>query len=162
MSPNGNESGGDGSGGNSVDENGSGDGSGGGANGNGHGDNGNGGGNGPSTAETAVTIVSVLFTLLLFAFLILQAFNVPAETAPEAHIESVEDIPGNRTAVTVVLTNPANEGLLTATVAVNCTQPPPSIQFTHVPTDGWQRAVLVCPGATGNNATANVTVWQAA
>lgn len=155
--------GGGGNGNGSEGGNGSGSGGGNGGNGNGgNGNGGNGGDDGPSTAEKAVTVVSVLFTLLLLAFLISQALNVPAEATPEAHVERVEELPGNRTAVTVVMRNPSNEGLLTATVAVGCTQPPPTISFTHVPTDGRQKAVLVCPGTVDSDVTANVTVWQSA
>ena len=160
---NGSRGGGNGSGSESGSRSGGGNGGGSGGNGgSGNGGNGGSGGDGPSTAEKAITVVSVLFTLLLFALLVSQALSVPAEATPEAHVESVEELPGNRTAVTVVMRNPSNEGLLTATVAVGCTQPPPTIDFTHVPTDGRQKAVLVCPGAVGSDVTANVTVWQSA
>jgi len=115
-----------------------------------------------SRAEQAVALVSVVFTVLLFAFLVWQALHVSASATPAAHVQSVDDLPGNRTGVTVVLANPVPEGLLLATVEVDCTQPPPSIDFTHVPTDGRETAVLVCPDGTTSNATANVTVWQTA
>jgi hypothetical protein len=116
----------------------------------------------PSTAEKAVTVLSVVFTVFLFAFLVWHALQVPADATPRADIERVEELPGDRVGVTVLLTNPGSEGLLSATVAVNCTQPAPSAEFTHVPTDGRRSAVLVCPAGTGRNATANVTMWQTA
>lgn len=135
------------------------------------GDNGGAGGNngdssdsesGPSTVERAVSVVSVVFTVLLFAFLVWQALQVPADTSPRADITDTERLPDGQVKVTVVLTNPASEGLLSATVEVDCTRPPPSVQFTHVPTDGRQHAVFVCPSGSVANASANVTTWQTA
>lgn len=112
--------------------------------------------------EKAVSVVSVLFTVMLFAFLIWQALQVPANTSPDAHIANTEELPDGQVAVTVVLRNSASRGLLSATVAVDCEQPPPNFQFMHVPASSRQEAVLVCPASGVGNATANVTTWQTA
>lgn len=126
------------------------------------GDGGSGESQRPSTAEKVTTAVSVLFTVSLFAFLVWQTLQAPAAGSPDATVESVERLPDGRVGVTVVLTNTGREGLLSATVAVDCDRPPPSVQFTHVSVDGRQTAVVACPAGTGQNATANVTVWQTA
>lgn len=112
--------------------------------------------------EKAVTAVSVVFTVLLFAFLAWHALQAPGSTSPQVDVTDVTERSDGQVEVTVVLTNSASEGLLSATVEVDCAQPPPSFQFTHVPTDGREQAVLVCPPGTAVNATANVTTWQAA
>lgn len=92
------------------------------------GDNQNGGGQsgsqGASTVEKGVTVVSVAFTLLLFAHVGWQMVVPPQTTTPQVSVGETEPMANGSVAVTVRLRNPANVGLITATVQSNCSSPP--------------------------------------
>ena len=128
--------------------------------------NSNGGGNSqessgegtPSTAEKAVMAISVAFTVMLFAFVIWQALMTPTGIPPQASVVGTQSMADGGVKVTVRLTNPSDVGLQMATAEVNCTSPPPQIQFQHVPADDYQIGYVKCPSGT-SNPEASVSWW---
>lgn len=101
-----------------------------------------------STGEWLVMVVSVLLTLSLLAYGGLQIVTTPEATTPTATVSETETLPSGDVAVTVQLDNPADVGLVSATVEANCTTPPPSVELEYVPAASTRRATLVCPGGT--------------
>lgn len=149
-----------------------GDGNGGGGNGDGgNGGGGNGGGNGgggngdqgteksgPSTAEKVVMAISVTFTLALVAFVVFQAMTTPTGVPPQASVVGTQPMAGDSVEVAVRLNNPSDVGLQRVAVEVDCTSPPPEVQFQHVPADDYQVGYVVCPAGTSDPG-ANVSWW---
>lgn len=113
---------------------------------------------GPSTMEKVVMVVSVTFTVLLFAYVVWQAAVTPSGVAPEANVIGTSQMADGDVRVNVEIVNSQDIGLLTATVEVDCTTPAPSVDFQHVPADGRMTGYLTCPPGT-SNATASVSAW---
>lgn len=108
--------------------------------------------------ERLVMAVSVVFTLLLFAYVSWQAVTTPSAAEPSAAVTGTEQLTTGQVAVTVTLRNEQDIGLVSATVVVDCGTPPPEITFEHVPTAGRRIGTVVCPaGTTAPNAT--VSAW---
>lgn len=125
--------------------------------------NGGGGGQssgkqGTSTAQLAVMVVSVLFTLSLLAYGGWQVVTAPEATTPTVSVAETETLPVGDVAVTAQLSNPSYVGLVSATVEANCTTPPPSVELRYVPASSTRRATLVCPGGTTDPGV-SVTDW---
>ena len=127
----------------------------------------NGGGNGgdqgsedsgPSTVEKAVMVISVGFTLALFAFVIAQALTTPTAVNPTVSVLGTQPMENGDVRVEVRLTNPSDVGIQFATAQVNCTSPPPEIQFQHIPADDYQIGYVVCPSGT-TDPNASVSSW---
>lgn len=112
----------------------------------------------PSTAEKALTVLSIGFTVLLFGYIASQAVQPPAGVHPQAEVVGTEQLSRRSVVVHVKLTNPGNEGLISATVEASCGQPPPDTTFDYVPAGGRERGVLVCPQGT-TNPTVSVSAW---
>lgn len=113
---------------------------------------------GPSTAEKVVMAISVAVTVALFAFVIWQAMSTPTGVAPQATVVGTQSMADGSVEVAVRLTNPSGVGLQIATVEVNCTSPPPEIQFQNVPADDYQVGYVVCPNGT-TDPGASVSWW---
>lgn len=151
---NGGENGGGGNGGSGNDGD---------RNGGGNGSNGGGDGqgtekSGPSTAEKVVMAISVAFTLALVAFVVFQAMTTPTGVPPQASVVGTQPMAGDSVEVAVRLDNPSDIGLQRVAVEVDCTSPPPEIQFQHVPADDYQVGYVVCPTGTADPG-ANVSWW---
>lgn len=122
-------------------------------------DDGNGGsGQGTSTAEKAVIVISVAFTLLLFAYAGWQIATPPRTDVPQASVVGTEQLDDGSVAVTVRLRNPKDVGLVSATVESNCTTPPPQVEFSYVPASTTRTGTLVCPSGT-TDPSASVANW---
>lgn len=126
----------------------------------GGGGNGDGGSDddGPSGAEKAVMAISVGFTLALFAFVVWQAMTTPTGVPPQASVIGTQSMSDGSVTVSVRLDNPSDVGLQMATVEVDCTSPPPEIQFQNVPADDYQIGYVNCPSGT-SNPNASVSWW---
>lgn len=101
-----------------------------------------------TTAEKAVMVVSVLFTISLVIYGGWQMAVAPTATTPNATVVETETIPSGDVAVTVRLRNPGDVGLISATVEANCSTPPPSVELTYVPALSTRQGKLVCPPGT--------------
>lgn len=100
---------------------------------------------GVSTAEKVLTVISVALTLLLFGYVAWQATQPTNKTLPEVSVVGTETAANGSLVVHVRLVNPGDEGLISATVEANCTQPPPDVTLDYIPADGTARGVVVCP-----------------
>lgn len=100
-------------------------------------------------------VLSVLFTLSVIAYGGWHMATTPDGTTPNATVVETESIPSGEVAVTIRLTNPGDVGLVSATVEADCSDPPPSVQFTYVPASSTGEGTLVCPSGT---TTPNVSV----
>lgn len=114
-------------------------------------------GQGQSTAEKVLTGVSVAFTVLLFAYVAWQAVQQPDGTHPQVEIVGTDELQNGSVLVRVELTNPSDQGLVSATVEASCGRPPPDVTFEHVPAGGRDRGVLVCP--PGTRPSVSVSAW---
>lgn len=114
-----------------------------------------------TTAEKAVMVVSVLFTLSLITYGGLQMVTTPDGTTPNAAVVETEPLPSGEVAVTIRLTNPGDVGLISTTIAANCSTPQPSVQLTYVPASSTRQGTLVCPPDT-TNPNVSVTNWVTA
>lgn len=124
----------------------------------GGGRNGSGGGNGggetrgddqsPSMAETAVMLVSALFTLLFLSFALWQAVAAPAGGTPTVRVADTRTTASGDVVVIVELRNTQEVGLSRATVEAECTTPPTDLTFEHVPAGGRRTGRMVCPPGT--------------
>lgn len=112
----------------------------------------------PSTAERVLTGISVAFTLLLFGYVAWHAVQAPGGTQPQVEVVGTERLANGSVLVRVEFTNAGDEGLLSVTAQVACSQPPPDVTLENVPAGGVQRATLVCPSGT-TNPDAEVTAW---
>lgn len=101
---------------------------------------------------------SVVFTVLLFAFVLWQASTTAAVAEPAATVTETEPLPGGDVKVTVSFRNAQDIGLVAATVEVDCDAPPPEITFEHVPAGDRRTGHVVCPSGT-ENPTASVSTW---
>lgn len=109
----------------------------------------------PSTAEKVVMVVSVTFTVALFAFAAWQAVSPPAGEAPTADVVGQRTTASGDVVFTVEVANPQDVGLRRATVEAACTSPPTEVGFEMVPAGGTRRGQMVCPPGT---ATPDVSV----
>ena len=126
-------------------------------------DDGNGGDqgseeSGPSTVEKAVMVISVGFTLALFAFVIWQAMMTPTAVDPTVSVLGTQQMANGDIRVEVRFTNPSDIGIQSATVEVNCDSPSPEIDFQHVPADDYQVGYVACPSGT-ENPEASLSSW---
>lgn len=139
-------------------------GSGGGGNGNGSGqrqgsDDQSDGQDKPSTPEKAVMAVSIVFTVLLFAYAGWQMAMTPSGTTPQPTVVGTETLENGSVAVTVRLRNSQGIGLISATVSSNCTSPPAEYRFTYVPAVSDRKATLVCPPGT-SDPSVSISNWE--
>lgn len=112
---------------------------------------------GPSRTELAMIGISVLATLTLFVYVLVQAVQAPPGPQLTAEVERVEqDEKG--LLVHVLLRNEGGVGVRSATVEVPCEDPAPSITFQNIPAQGLRRGAVVCPPGSGN-LTASLTGW---
>lgn len=112
-----------------------------------------------STAEKALIAISVAFTLFLFAYAGWQIVTPPQTDVPQASVVGTERLADGSVAVSVRLRNPADVGLVTATVESNCTTPPPSIEYSYVPASSNRTGTLVCPAGT-TDPSVSVSNWM--
>lgn len=115
-------------------------------------------GEGSAWAERLLMAASVVFTVLLFAFVLWQASTTAAVAEPAATVTETEPLPGGDVKVTVSFRNAQDIGLVAATVEVDCDAPPPEITFEHVPAGDRRTGQVVCPSGT-ENPTASVSTW---
>ncbi|MFB6179244.1 MAG: hypothetical protein ABEI77_05920 [Halorientalis sp.] len=123
------------------------------------GDDGAGTSSNPSTAQKAVTITSILLTVVLFGYAGWQLLSAPTPAPPEAHVRNTSTLSDGRVAVTVELRNRMDTGFETVTVESSCTDPPTELEFTYVPALATRRGTIVCPA---NTTAPSVTVasWK--
>lgn len=114
-----------------------------------------------SPAERLLMVVSSVFTVALFAFVLWQASTTPVMAEPTATIIGTETLPGGDLKVTVDFRNEQDVGLVMATVEVDCDTPPPELTFEHVPADDRRTGYVICPPGT-ENPTATVSTWTEA
>jgi hypothetical protein len=112
--------------------------------------------------ERVVATVSVAFTVVLLAFVLWQAATTPSEAVPTASIETVETPPyrdsGPETLrVTVRFDNEGGVGIESATVGVECGGADRTLQFDHVPADGYKTTTVTCP--VGSEPSVTVESW---
>lgn len=105
-----------------------------------------------------LTGISVVFTVLLFGYVAWQAVQQPSGAHPQVEVVGTEQLSNDSVAVRVELTNPGNQGLISATVEVNCDQPPPDTTLEYVPAGGREQGVLVCPPGT-TQPEVSVSAW---
>lgn len=113
---------------------------------------------GPTTAELALTAISVTFTVLLVGFLVWQALTTPVDAVPEASVVEVTQTGSGERQVDLEIVNRGSRGLLSASVEVDCGASSQAVTFDNVPADGIQRATVLCPA--GSSPTANVTTYK--
>lgn len=111
-----------------------------------------------STAEKALTVVSVAFTVLVFGYVAWHAVKPPSEVQPKAEVVGTERAANGSVLVYVRFTSPGDSGLLSATVEADCERPPPEVVFENVPAGGREQGVLVCPPGT-TNPNVSVSSW---
>lgn len=112
----------------------------------------------PSTAEKVVMGISVTFTVLLFAYVLWQAIITPSAVSPEANVIGTSTMTDGDVRVRVELINNQDIGLTLATVEVDCSSPPPELEFQHVPADGRVTGYVTCPSGT-SSPEASVSTW---
>ncbi len=115
----------------------------------------------PTTVERVVIVVSTLFTLALFGYVLWQATVASTAVAPAATVVGTTELPDGRERVEVAVRNDQQVGIASVTVAVHCTSPPARMTFEHVPVDGRRTGFVVCPPGTGTPRV-TVTGWQEA
>lgn len=115
----------------------------------------------PATVERVVIVVSTLFTLALFGYVLWQATLASTAVAPAATVVGTAELPDGRERVEVAVENDQQVGIASVTVAVHCTSPPARMTFEHVPVDGRRTGFVVCPPGTGTPRV-TVTGWQEA
>lgn len=113
---------------------------------------------GASWAERLLMVISVAFTLALFAFVIWQGATTPAAGEPTAQVTGTETLPSGDVKVAVDFRNPKDVGLIRATVEVDCDTPPSELQFEHVPAEDRRTGHVICPPGT-ENPSATVSTW---
>lgn len=112
----------------------------------------------PSLVEQAIMVVSVIFTVLLFAFVTVQAVTTPVESAPEVTVVDTGTSDNGEVLVTVRFRNPAAVGYLSVTVESDCTDPATSLRFSNVPASGERTGTIVCPPGT-TDPNVSVVSW---
>ncbi|MFD1512121.1 hypothetical protein [Halomarina rubra] len=111
-----------------------------------------------SPLETALSVLSVAFTVALFAFVLYQTVSTPMAADPTVRVLATETTDSGEVLVTVELRNQQGSGLASATVEVACDDPAPDVTFEHVPADGTEEGVVRCP-ADSNTTDAAVATW---
>ena len=102
-----------------------------------------------STAEKAVMVVSIAFTISLLAFAGWQMATAPSTGAePTVSVVETEPMENGSVAVTVRLRNSKDVGLVSATVSADCTSPPAEVAFSYVPAASDRTGTIVCPPGT--------------
>lgn len=146
---------GDGGGSSNGHGDGSGDGDGGGSNG---GDDG--GSDDVPAAEKVVMAASVAFTVALFGVAVWYAVTGSGAVAPTVSVVESQPTADGGVAYTVVLHNPGDVGLVSATVEAGCADPPAEVVFENVPASGRRTGTVVCPPGTTDPAV-SVSTWIA-
>lgn len=113
---------------------------------------------GTSTAEKAVMVISITFTVLLFAYAGWQMVSPPTAGPPEVSVVETTPLGNDSVAVTVRLRNPSDVGLITATVESNCSSPPAEVGFSYIPALSTRTGTLVCPSGT-TDPSVSVANW---
>lgn len=103
-----------------------------------------------SGAEKAVMVISVSFTVLLFAYAGWQMAAAPDAESPEVTVVETAVLENDSVAVTVRVRNPTDAGLISATVESDCSFPPASVSFSYVPALSTRTGTLVCSPRTTN------------
>lgn len=103
---------------------------------------------GASPAEKVVMVISIVTTVLLFAYAGWQIVTLPQAGTPEATVVETASIQNGSVAVMVQLRNPSDSGLITATMGANCTSPPAQVMFSYIPASSTRTGTLVCPAGT--------------
>jgi len=111
-----------------------------------------------STAEKAVMVISVGFTVTLFGFAIAQALMAPGPAEPTVVIIDERPASDGDVIYTVELRNHDDVGLVSATVEAACTDPPAELRFQNIPASGTREGSVVCPPGTRDPAL-SVTTW---
>ena len=111
-----------------------------------------------STVEVVVMVVSVLFTVSLFAFVGWQVVSGPTATEPRGTAVDTRTVANGSVVVTVELRNRQDIGLLSATVGADCSTPPPEVMFEYIPASSNRRGNLVCPPGS-ETPTVSVSSW---
>lgn len=111
--------------------------------------------------ERILVAASVIFTVVLFSFVLWQAATTPTTAEPTATVTGTETLPSGDVKVSVSFRNAQDIGLVIATVEVDCDTPPPELTFEHVPADDRRAGYVICPPGT-TNPTATVSTWTEA
>lgn len=114
-----------------------------------------------SAVEIGIMVVGVVVAAALVGFAVSQGLAGDGAAAPTVTVTDQRSLDDGRTAVAVRLENDMDVGLVSATVAVECTDPPAEVTFENVPADGVRTATVVCPSGTADPG-ASVSGWTAA
>ena len=131
------------------------------SNGNGNSDGSTSAGDAPGVAEKALMVVGFLLTLASLLYVGWHVVAVPASPAPDATVVGTKTQPDGDVVVEVKLRVPENEGLETATVSSQCASPPPTVEFSMLPSDSTWTGTLVCPPGT-TDPSVSVSSWSEA
>lgn len=119
---------------------------------------GQGAGDGPTLVERAVTAVSIVVTLLLFAAVLWQAAVAPTNQAPTATVVETAPAQDGGVRVSIVVANPSVAGFESVSVSVNCTDPPVELVYEHLPAGDRRTKQVRCP-SWNRSTTVSVTSW---
>lgn len=111
-----------------------------------------------STAEKVVMALSVAFTLALFGFALWHAVAGPGAVPPAAEVVGSQPAADGGVIYSVQLQNRGDVGLVSATVSVECTDPPTELEFDNVPAQGHRSGSVRCPPGT-SDPTVTVSDW---
>lgn len=112
-------------------------------------------------AERLLMAASVVFTVMLFSFVLWQASTTPATAEPTATVTETETLSGGDVKVTISFQNAQDVGLIMATAEVDCDTPPPELTFEHVPADDRRTGYVICPPET-TDPIVTVSTWTEA
>ncbi|RDI69668.1 hypothetical protein [Halopelagius longus] len=114
---------------------------------------------GMSAVEKAIILVSVAFTVSLFAFAAVQMVSTHSATAPTVDVVNRQTMENGDVVFVVKFANDQDAGIESATVEANCTSPPTTLEFTNVPSDGTRYGRIVCPPGTEDPGV-SVAAWK--
>ena len=100
---------------------------------------------GISTIQKIVIVVTVAFTLFLFAYAGWEILTPPAAEAPQASVVETERTADGEVAVTVQVYNPKDVGLISVTVQSHCSSQSVQVQLSYVPASATRTGTVVCP-----------------
>jgi hypothetical protein len=102
--------------------------------------------------ETAVLVIGVVATLILFGYVGLHALQTPDGANPQGRVVGTTESSAELL-TTVELSNPGDIGLASVTLEVTCGEQTRELQFRHVPADGTRRGTVRCPAGTDPSVT---------
>ena len=92
-------------------------------------------------------VASAVVTVALFGYMSASALRSPADAPPTVTVARETPEAGG-VAVLVRLDNPASRGYRSVIVEVGCGDPPPILEFLHVPAGSRRDATAMCPGGS--------------